>query len=100
MAVEVSNSCDICLFRVASTDMQCKGAGNIEPDSQVYETTLSFEYPITNALSCQGMFRNAQSDQELPRYTDGGIVREGHEGDQGDGPFSTGVCSHFRSIVP
>lgn len=32
-------------------------------------------------------------------YTDGGIVREGYEGDQGDGAFSTGVSRTSRDRV-
>jgi hypothetical protein len=34
------------------------------------------------------------------RYTDASIVRKGVEGDQGDGPFSTGVRSSLSPTAP
>jgi hypothetical protein len=42
----------------------------------------------TNLLSGAA---NINAD-DMP-YADGSIVREGHVGDQGDGAYSTGVCT-------
>ena len=42
------------------------------------------------------MAQNFQPDGRLLRYVDAGIVREGPVGDQGDGPFSTGVSVTHR----
>ena len=38
-------------------------------------------------------------DPEFHRYTDGEIVREGPEGDQGDGAYLVGVSSPWLSFI-
>ena len=38
-------------------------------------------------------------DPEFHRYTDGEIVREGPEGDQGDGAYLVGVSSSWLSFI-
>jgi len=42
----------------------------------------------------------SSANAPCPSYADGGIIREGIAGDQGDGAFSTGVCIHTYHLPP
>lgn len=52
---------------------------------------------MSDPLVSHGRGGAANIGKDSTPYTDGEIVREGPVGDQGDGPYSSGVCALFLS---
>jgi hypothetical protein len=86
--------------RLSSYDRSCKHWPRQYFVSELAATLTDSSLPLSNSRDTQTLHSFAShSDPEFHRYTDGEIVREGPEGDQGDGAYSVGVSSPWLWFI-